>query len=150
MIDWTNPDCQISSNFKVKDALWLPTWSRLANESDGLTDAIKENLIHLCAKMEGIRAFLGNRPIFVHCMFRPTAYNAIIGGAPHSAHLTGQAIDFHIDKLSDNKGCDSIRALLVPKLAEFNIRMEDVSDKTNRNWVHIDEIEPRGNRYFKP
>lgn len=150
MIDWTDQNSKVSSHFTVKDCLYLPTWGRLANESDGLTDEIKESLVNLCAVMEGVRSFLGNRPIHVHCMYRPAAYNKIIGGSPRSAHITGCAIDFHVDKLSDNKGCDSIRMLLQPKLTEFGIRMEDVSAKSNRNWVHIDTLPPNPNRYFKP
>lgn len=149
-IDWTNPESQVSTNFKVRDCLWLHQWNRLANESDGLTDAIKENLIHTCAKLEVVRTFLGNRPIFIHCMFRPTEYNKLVGGAPHSAHLLGTAADFHVDKLNDNKGCDNIRTLLIPKLTEFNLRMEDTSDKASRNWIHLDTETPHPNRYFKP
>jgi len=150
MIDWTNPDCKVTTNFDVKDCIWLPTWGRLANETDGLTNEVKDNLINTCAKMEAIRSFLGNKPIFVHCMFRPVLYNKIIGGSTKSAHIVGMACDFHVSGMSENKGCDAVRELLKPKLEEFDIRMEDLSSKTQRNWVHIDLKEPINSRYFKP
>ena len=149
-INWSDPKSQVSTHFSVGDCITLPTWGRLANEADGLTDTIKDNLVHLCANMEGVRAYLGNRPIQVHCTYRPEAYNKIIGGAPHSSHVIGMAMDFHVEGLSDNKGCDSIRLLLQHKLQEFGIRMEDVSEKSNRTWIHIDLSEPHPNRFFKP
>jgi hypothetical protein len=149
-IDWTDPKSQVSTNFNVKDCLYLPTWGRLANESDGLTDEIKENLVNTCAKMEVIRIVGGNKPIKVHCMFRPPMYNKIIGGATRSAHLTGEACDFSWLNESTNKGCDDFRSLLIPKLEDLDIRMEDLSAKTSRAWVHIDTKKPSPNRYFKP
>lgn len=149
-IDWTDPTAHVSTHFTVKDCLFLRQWNRLANESDGLDEDIKHNLINLCAKMEGVRAFLGNRPIIVHCMFRPPLYNKLVKGAPQSGHLLGMAVDFHVFELANNKGCDSIRAILVPKLKEFDMRMEDISAKTQRDWIHLDTKQTLGNRYFKP
>jgi len=149
-IDWTNPACKVTTNFTVKDCLFLPKWNRLANESDGLTQKIKDNLINTCAKLEVIRAFLGNKPIIVHCMFRPPLYNKLVKGATKSTHLLGMGADWHLAGKSDTEGCDDIRAMLVPRLEEFGIRMEDISDKIERNWVHIDTKPPSPNRYFKP
>lgn len=150
MINWQDPKSKITTNFTVKDGIYLPTWSRLANESDGLNDTIKENLINVCAKMEAIRILLGNRPIHVHCMYRPEMYNKIIGGSTKSQHMIGNACDFSLVGGSTNKDCDMVRETLKPELENLNIRMEDVSDKSNRAWVHIDLKVPSPNRYFKP
>lgn len=149
-IDWTNPDCHVSTNFKVKDCLYLPTWKRLANEQDGLDDTVKENLINICAKMEAIRVFLGNKPISVHCMYRPPLYNKLVKGSSTSGHLIGCAIDFHVVDFDGNNGCDLIRGMLEHKLEEFDIRMEDISSYNSRAWVHIDMKLPVTSRYFKP
>jgi hypothetical protein len=149
-IEWNNPECQVTTHFKVKDCLWLPQWARLANEDDGLDDSVKENLINTCAKLEAVRQFFGNKPVQVHCMYRPEEYNKLVGGAAHSAHKIGQAVDFHIIEFGGNNGCDWVREHLVPKLDDFNIRMEDISDKDKRDWLHIDTSEPRPHRYFKP
>lgn len=149
MIDWTKRDCKITPHFTVGDAIWLPSWGRLANDKDGLTDEIKSNLVKLCEKMELVRKFLGDKPIFVHCMFRSPEYNKLIGGAKQSAHLEGLAIDFHCGNDSDNAGCDTTRTALMPKLLEWDLRMEDNSRLSKRNWVHIDMRPPNPNRYFK-
>ena len=149
-INWEDPTSMISTHFSVNDAIFLPSWKRLANESDGLTDEVKENLVNLMAKMEVVRQFLGNRAIIVHCAFRPVEYNKLIGGALNSPHLTGRAIDYHVDGLAGTNGCDYVRGLLEPKLQEFQLRMEDISNMLSRNWIHNDNIVPHPNYYFKP
>ena len=155
-INWLDPDSKVTTNFTVHDCLFLPSWGRLANESDGLNDEIKENLINLCAKMEVVRNFLGNIPIITHVCYRPEAYNTLIGGAPNSYHCKGLAIDFNIENYIGNDGCDKVRELLKPQLENLDLRMEDISNKTNRNWIHLDLGKPGINsdgttrRYFKP
>ena len=149
-INWTDPNSKVSTHFNVKDCLYLPQWSRLANEKDGLTQEIKDNLVNLCAKMEVIRTFFGNKPIIVHCMYRPIEYNKLVGGSNASGHLKGLAIDFHIQGLEGNEGCDTARKYLLPHLEEFNIRMEDISSKNSRGWIHLDLKPVVTTRYFKP
>jgi hypothetical protein len=149
-IDWTDPAAMVTTHFNVSDCLMLPTWGRLANESDGLDDDVKANLVTLCNHMETIRQFIGNKPIQSHCAYRPAAYNELIGGAPHSAHVIGKAMDFHVVEYGGNNGCDYVRGLLVPQLQEWGVRMEDTSEKANRDWVHIDFAQPNPNRFFKP
>ena len=145
-IDWTNPAAKVTEHFCVKDCLWLPSWGRLANESDGLNDQIKQNLYNLCLKMEVIRAFCGGLPINVHVMLRPITYNAIIPGAAlHSAHIEGLACDFDVQ----TRDCDLIRQKLLPMLEQWSIRMEK---RPGENWVHIDmrPVATGGTRYFLP
>ena len=146
MIDWTNQEDKVSSNFSVKDCLYLPQWNRLANEVDGLTDEIKDNLINLCAKMEVVRHFLGDKAIIVHCCYRPALYNALVKGAPNSSHKIGKAMDFHVEGLGSVEGCLSVREILVPKLEEFELRCENHSG----SWCHVDFETPHPNRYFIP
>lgn len=146
MINWEYSTDHVSTHFTVHDCLYLPQWARLANESDGLTDEVKSNLINLCAKMEMVRHFLGDKPISVHCCFRPTLYNQLVKGAPHSSHLTGEAMDFHVGDDSSAEACLKVRQILVPKLEEFKLRMENHQG----SWLHIDTAEPHPNRYFIP
>lgn len=149
-INWQYSTDKISTHFSVNDALYLHKWGRLANESDGLNNEIKENLINLCAKMEVVRHFLGDLPIIVQCTYRPEEYNKLVKGATNSAHKYGMAMDFVVQGYEGNDGCDKIRSLLVPKLEEFGLRMEDISDRLDRTWIHIDVRDPVHNRYFKP
>lgn len=148
MVDWNNPASKVSKYFTVKEMTYLPSWKvcHLPSEEE------KVNLIKLANKMDQIREFLG-RPINVHCAIRPILncpgnpnhgkdYNAYIGGAPKSGHRLGSACDFDC-----GENCDSTRAKLLPKLAEFGIRVEALAAST---WVHVDLMVPHPNRYFIP
>jgi uncharacterized protein YcbK (DUF882 family) len=121
---------QITEHFTWHEALWLPQWKRLANESDGLTEEIKQNLIGVFTKMVLIRDLVG-KPINIHCAFRPTAYNLLVGGAKSSQHLTGKAVDFSVKGMS----CDDVRELLKKHYQEYKIRLEWLPKSL---WVHID------------
>src|ERR1035437_10749265 len=107
-IDWNDPKCALGTHFTVKDAIYLPTWARLANESDGLDDTIKANLLELFGQMNIVRNQF-NKPIRVHVSYRPALYNVAIGGAQHSAHSEGLACDFDVIGMD----CDSVRKYIV-------------------------------------
>lgn len=145
-IEWSNPNSKVSKYFTVKECLWLPQWKRLANEADGLSDLIKENLIELCKQMDEVRVALA-APLTVHCCYRPEAYNKLVGGAKNSAHKSGQAIDFDAAGAS----CDDIRKkiLELKLLPTLRLRMEDLPASS---WVHIDTRKPSAEsaRFFKP
>jgi hypothetical protein len=140
-IDWEDPQCPITKNFVVKEALWLPRWNRLANEEDGLTKEHKNNLVVLFKQMELVRSFL-NKPIVVNVAYRPPEYNRLIEGAEDSAHLYGMAVDWYVSNMS----CDDVRSLIVPHLEKWKLRCENASV----NWIHTDIRPPIFERYFKP
>ncbi len=140
-IDWSNPDYSITAHFSVKDALTLHAWNRLANESDGLTDEVKANIVSVCNKMEEIRSVLGCA-ITVHCIYRSPDYNAqVVKAIPHDVHSMGMAVDFDCN---GHHTIDEIHTILEPLLEKLGIRMEQKTP----TWVHID-IHPVGHaRYF--
>jgi uncharacterized protein YcbK (DUF882 family) len=140
-IDWTNPQYAITNHFNVSDAITLHSWSRLANETDGLNDEIKTNMVLLCNKMEQIREFLGC-PINVHCIYRSPKYNTeVVKAIPNEVHSFGQAIDFDCN---GHYTIDELHSKLEPVLEKYGLRME----KNTASWVHLD-IHPVGNaRYF--
>ena len=147
-IDWLDPKSKVSTNFTVKECLWLPQWNRLANEADGLNEAVKAELIATAAKMDELRDLL-TIPIIIHCWFRPTEYNKLVGGAAKSAHLEGKAVDFHFK----NWNCDEARKYFAGPdcrvLKHLEMRMEDLP---GANWIHLDTraVPEGGNRIFKP
>ena len=146
-IDWTDGTQKISNHFTVKEALWLPTWGRLANESDGLTDDIKTSLLNTVAWMDKIRDFF-NAPINVHVAERPPAYNQLIGGAASSMHMFGRAVDFDVSGLECK---DAISQILSNNLlTSMGLRMENNGPAPS--WVHLDdkELTPGHNAYFIP
>ena len=144
MIDWSKPDDKVSKYFTVEEALLLLTWRRMADESDGLTDDIKSDIIKAALIFDKVREFLGE-PMHVHSFYRPAAYSARVGGSATDVHVHGIAMDFHVS----SKSCDEVKAILMPKLKELGIRMED--NGKGAGWVHIDIREPGpSGRFFKP
>lgn len=146
-IVWTDPTCHITPHFTVKEALWLPSWNRLANESDGLNDHVRAQLTRFLTDFaEPARAAIGGGSWNVHCMFRPKTYNSLIGGASDSAHmcrLDWAGIDFDVHGIS----CDMARMMLYPHLERLGLRMEK---KPHSPWVHLDNRPPfpGQDRYF--
>lgn len=145
-INWEDGTQMVSKYFTVHEMIYLPTWKRLANEADGLNDEIKSNLLILGQKMDLVREHF-NKGIQVHVTYRPLEYNKAIGGALHSAHSDGQAMDYDIMGMT----CDEVREELIGKglLDTWEMRCEKAP---GTNWVHLDyrELKPGGNRYFIP
>jgi len=141
MIDWTNPKDKVSKYFTVKECLYLPAWSRMATEDDYKHPIILANLTDLCLRMDKVRAFFGF-PVIVHCAYRPENYNLQVGGVPDSAHIQGQAMDFHVESVD----CNLARDLLVSHLEEFGLRLEN---KHDASWLHCDTAPVINERYFK-
>ena len=146
VINWSDSNCKVSEHFTVRECLWLPQWNRMATEADGLTNDVKANLFRLCNKMDVVREQLG-ASVTVHCCFRPTEYNKLVGGAAHSSHMTGEAIDFDVQHLN----CDDARNLILKLhlLDTLEMRMEDLP---HSSWVHLDigKVGASGHRFFKP
>lgn len=142
-INWKDGRDMISENFSVFEALYLPGWKRMATEADGLDDQKKTNLVQLCEKLELIRAFL-EKPLNVHSMYRPPQYSVSVGGFANDVHTLGQACDFNPYSMT----CAEAKTLLLPKLVEFGIRMENNGD--DKPWVHADIHPVIHQRYFKP
>lgn len=138
-ISWNDPSCKISKYFTVKEACWLPSWSKLYSPSD----EEKANILKMAIVMDEIRNLIG-LPINTHCWIRPTSYNAAIGGAAHSMHLSGLAVDFDC-----GENCDITRTKLIPLMKTLGIRIED---KPGSNWVHVDikPVTSETQRFFKP
>ena len=150
MIDWTKPRSQLTKHFTIHDALYLPSWKiyHIPSEEEKL------NIIKQAEVMEKIREFLG-LPIIISCWIRPSSvncpvsvyhgknYNQFVKGSKNSAHIVGLATDWYIK----GKKCDDIRLLLVPKLEEFKIRLEDFPGS---NWLHTDIAPVKYKRLFIP
>lgn len=144
----------ITPHFTWREALWLPSWRRAASEQDILSHGgqkLLDELVATFTMLEKVRVLLGNKSITIHCAFRPADYNAAIGGAKRSAHVEGMAVDFSADvtddRVRDGKDCDKIREILLPKLAELGVRMENngkdskfaaVKGQVGAGWVHLD------------
>jgi hypothetical protein len=152
-VNWSDPKATISRHFTVREAIWLNGWGRLATSKDGLTDHVKAQICVFAEKMDAVREFIGS-PIVVHRWWGPALYNAEVGGRQGSKHLSlgdWSACDFHANipgchDVSDS--CQHIRAILLPKLEEWGLRME--KNGLDAPWVHLDNAPVLYTRYFKP
>ena len=146
-VNWADPAVQVSKYFTVHEACWLPRWSRLATRLDGLDEPLQANLFgFLTGKMDAVREWFG-LPINVHCCYRPTTYNALVKGAPGSAHVEGLAMDFDVETLACK---DAVNAILAhDMLTAWGLRMEN--NGADPAWVHLDSRAPGpSGRYFVP
>jgi uncharacterized protein YcbK (DUF882 family) len=153
MINWDDMKSQLTPNFTVGEALYLPSYKVYHKP----TDEEKANIVKHAASMELVREYLGTNPINITCWIRPLAincdnpmfngrnYNRLVGGAENSAHIQGLACDFTVSRIT----CDDVRHLLEDQLERLQLRMEK---KPNANWVHLDSRQPvpGKSRYFIP
>lgn len=140
----------ISKYFAWHEALLLPSWQAMHIPTQQEID----NITKSAQMMDIVREYL-NTPLIVHVWLRPILnnpssshngqdYNAFIGGAPNSAHKIGLAVDFNPKDMT----CEQGRQLLLPKLEEFNIRMEN--NGVDANWIHLDLAPVVHSRFFIP
>lgn len=140
-VDWTNPNCPVTTHFTVKDACFLHNWNRLATIEEGM-DTLK--LETLCKKLEEIRTLL-NVPMNIHSMFRSEKYNQeqkIFMPTGRDVHALSCAADFDC---APHLTIEQVKEILIPKLEELGIRLE----YGTTNWVHLDLRAPGpSSRYF--
>lgn len=147
--NWNDPTSLVSQHFTVHECTYLPSW----NVCHLPTPGERFNLTKMAQVLDKVRDIIG-KPIKIHVWIRPSQarcpinphdgedYNALVGGATHSAHILGLAVDFDC-----GENCDDTRATLEPLLAQLGVRMEK---KPGSNWVHLDLMPPNPNRYFIP
>jgi hypothetical protein len=153
-IDWNDPKCKISKHFTVKEATYLPSIGVLHIPSE----EEKKNIIKFAEKMDKVRDIVNAsitihvwiRPISVNCIetkYKGFNYNEYIGStAKKSAHIAGLACDFHAKGFEGRNGCDALRSILIPKLEELGLRMEDIPG----DWIHLDMYPVINKRFFNP
>lgn len=143
-----------SKFFKWREALWLPSFKVHHEPSQQEVN----NIIETCRRLDEFRNYAGHSFI-VHCFIRPTSvnapgtpwhgkdYNAQAKGALASRHITGKAVDFHINGIDQ----DEAMKMFIPKLQQFRMSAENNTSANGRNWVHLD-IDPRNGIYclFNP
>ena len=75
------------------------TWSELTKGGARIpVDAgVTARVVKLAKYMDGVRAFLGHRPIRVTSGYRDPISNRYVGGARDSRHMYGDAVDFWVE-----------------------------------------------------
>ena len=99
--------------------------------------AVRQSLLELCVNvLEPLRVLAG-QPITVSSGYRSVAVNAMIGGAPNSQHIKGEAADINCPAIGQQALFDLIR--------KSNLPFDQVIDEF-KSWVHVSYTSKRPNR----
>ena len=60
---------------------------------------VTQRIVKLAKYMDGVRSFLGDRPIHITSGYRDPYSNRRVGGARNSRHMYGDAVDFWVEGL---------------------------------------------------
>ena len=116
----------------------------LAGHEQELTEDIQTNATIICNRANQLIAAFGeDREL--RSGWRPPAVNHNTGGALHSRHMTGQAVD-----IEDNDGrLDAFCRDNIGLLEQLGLWLED--EVATPTWCHVQCVPPRsGDRFFIP
>ena len=131
---------KLSQNLTLVEAIRSETAKRryIDNTPAGI---LVDNLKKTAEKIfQPIRDYF-KAPIYVSSMYRCERLNAMIGGTPHSKHITGQAIDI------DNDGTDISNKDIfnyIKDNLDFDVLIWEFGDDSP-NWIHCSYV-PNLNR----
>lgn len=134
-------DIQLSPHFKLSEFTNSATASKYhidnsLSETCPIDAAIIDNLSKLCIHvLEPLRVAMGV-PITIGSGYRCTTLNKLIGGVPHSMHLTGHAADIHIP---DTKTGRKWMEWIIDNCQFYKIIWE-TADK-HHFWIHVSYLE---------
>lgn len=119
---------RLSPHFHLAELTVSQTAARrgLDNTPDA---AMIEQLKRTAARMEHVRAILGNRPILISSGYRSPAVNKACGGSRTSAHMTGHAVDFTCPGFGRPY---EVAKTLSLELTDFDQLIQEFGQ-----WVHI-------------
>lgn len=134
------------TTWKVKtQEYFAPAFQRGFKITQPLNQTLESNLINLLTKINALRIDF-DKPMNVSSGYRSTEYNAKIGGATHSTHLTCEAID-----IMDIDG--NLRTFCIANnnamLKKHGLFMEHPA--YTKGWCHLQTRKPKsGNIVFIP
>ena len=135
---------QITWKVKAQE-YFTPAFRRGFKLTSTLNKTLENNLINLLSKINALRIDF-DKSMIVSSGYRSTEYNAKIGGATHSTHLTCEAID-----IIDLDG--ALRRFCIANdnamLKKYNLFMEHPA--YTKGWCHLQIRKPHsGNTVFIP
>lgn len=134
-------DIQLSPHFKLSEFTRSATASKYGidnslSETHPIDAAIIDNLRKLCIHvLEPLRVAMGV-PITIGSGYRSTVLNKLVGGVPHSMHLTGHAADIHIPGTATGRKC--MEWIIVN--CQFYKIIWETADKQHF-WIHVSYLE---------
>ena len=130
----TTPSDHTAIHQKTKEVGWTARYftpREFASKGDG-TVKVRPKMV---AALDAVRAALG-RPIRIVSGYRDPAYNARVGGAPRSRHMSGDAVDIDLAGFDDQD-----RYVLVWRLIEHGFTSFGTYGRSP-NLLHAD-MRPR-------
>ncbi len=75
------------------------TWAEITKDGARIPvdETVTQRIVKVCTYMDGVREFLGNRPIRITSGYRDPQSNRAVGGARDSRHMYGDAVDFWVE-----------------------------------------------------
>lgn len=123
----------ITLNTKIIDDLPFIWHDALVQGSTGViatpSEVQSNNIVQLAKDLIPVIRLIG--PCTVNSWLRTPIHNAQVGGAPHSAHLVGAAIDLHPVQ-NAVETCKSLLKTQIGRVLFFEIN--------TTNWLHLDFI----------
>lgn len=83
----------LSAHFSLEELTHSDTAIRRGIDQTA-SPAVLKALYRTASQMELVRTLLGGKPIRINSGYRSPSLNQAVGGAPNSAHLAGNAVDF--------------------------------------------------------
>lgn len=124
---------KLSEHFTLEELLFSQTAARKKIDNTP-TPEILANLARLAGVLEVVRAELGNVAIHVSSGYRSPALNKAIGGAKHSRHMRGLAVDFTAPAFGTV-------LQTARKIASLDLGYDQIIHEFGR-WVHLGIAEP--------
>jgi len=116
----------------------------LRASTEPVPEELLSNIQELLRRMNALRQ-LYSRAMVVSSGYRSPDHNLMIGGAPNSKHLTGQAIDI----LDPTKRLAHWILNNLDTLANLELWCED--PRYTNGWIHFQTVPPKsGKRLFIP
>lgn len=118
---------ELTRHFTLKEMTRSSVAVRQGIPNDPDADVI-QNLRLLCVHiLEPLRQRLG-MPVFINSGYRSEALNLLVGGSGGSQHLTGEAADIEVDRLTPSAVCQIIVDAGLP----FDQLIEEFGE-----WTHV-------------
>jgi putative chitinase len=123
----TTSNRRLSVHFTVEEGTFSSTAIR-QGITNNPNDKQITNMVIAAKGMELIRMILDSKPIYIDSWFRCEALNLAIGGAKHSAHMDGFAIDFVCPDFGTPRE-------VAKAIAEHHVKFDQLIYEGT--WVHI-------------
>lgn len=124
------PSTQLSPHFTLEEFTSSQTGARKGIDNTPSPEIVAQ-LRDTAALLERVRTLLGGVPLIISSGYRSPALNAIVGGVPSSAHMSGRAADILVPSFGTPlEVCRAIE----PHLAELGI---DQLIYEFEAWTHI-------------